>query len=181
MHWKFCFILHSCVLKANHRKGLKEEKRQLSSYIYFYFTRCPFFAVNQQLYFNHCHVEKNKTNIRSHYLIISPVNEVQGRVYRKHSVCKSVCPSVCAGSCPALLCFDIGLSYLARVYYHEPEGQIYRDFDKALCSGHSLFMLWHSHTIIVTKMYHNGTHIFRTSLWSDLWLHHQIYYFTMNL
>ena len=75
----------------------------------------PFLLLTNSYTLTTVMLKKNKTNIRSHYLIISPVNEVQGRVYRNHSVCKSVCPSVCAGSCPALLCFDIGLSYLTHV------------------------------------------------------------------
>ena len=61
------------------------------------------------------------------------------------------------------------------VYYHEricrkhswsrydlklelwPQGQIYRDFDMALCSGLSFFVLWHCHTFFGTWVNHHGT------------------------
>ena len=60
--------------------------------------------------------------------------------------------------------FDIGIPYLAHrcitmrgcvKYIHNPDtilelwpqGQIYRVYDMALCSGPSFFVLWHSHTL----------------------------------
>ena len=37
-----------------------------------------------------------------------------------------------------------------------PQGQIYRVYDMALCSGLSFFVLWHSHTLFGTWVYHHG-------------------------
>ena len=38
-----------------------------------------------------------------------------------------------------------------------PQGQIYRIYDMALCSGLSFFVLLHSHTLSGTWVYHYGT------------------------
>ena len=37
------------------------------------------------------------------------------------------------------------------------QGQIYRVYDKALCSDFSFFVLWHSNTLFGTWVYHHGT------------------------
>ena len=92
--------------------------------------------------------------------------------------------------------FDIGKSYLTHgsinmwqcvAYIHDPDttltfiqGQICRVFDMALCSGHSFFVLWHSHTIFGTPMYHHGLlcHIHSWPLYYlDLWHQNSKLYF----
>ena len=63
-----------------------------------------------------------------------------------------------------------------------PQGQIYRVYDMALCSGLSFFVLWHSHTLFGTWVYHHGT-MCRVHSWNlyDLWPQYQYYIFTMDL
>ena len=38
-----------------------------------------------------------------------------------------------------------------------PQGQMYRVYDMPLCSGHGFFLLWHSHKMFCTWVYHHGT------------------------
>ena len=85
------------------------------------------------------------------------------------------------------------------VYYHErmcwiyswsqynvdlwPQGQIYKDFDMALCLGTVFFVYWHSPTISGTLVcYHRiKCHIHLWPLYDlDLWPQYQYYIFTMN-
>ena len=65
---------------------------------------------------------------------------------------------------------------------HWPQGQIYRVCDMALCSGLSFFVLWRSHNLFGTWVYHHGT-MCRVHSWTlydiDLWPQH--YIFTMDL
>ena len=65
-----------------------------------------------------------------------------------------------------------------------PQGQIYMVYDMALCSGLSFFVLWHSHTLFGTWVYHHDT-ICRIHSWTlydlDLWPQYQNYIFTMDL
>ena len=65
-----------------------------------------------------------------------------------------------------------------------PQGQIYRVYDMALCSGLSIFVFWHSHTLFGTWVYHHGTmcHVHSWTLYDlDLWPQYQNYIFTMDL
>ena len=57
-----------------------------------------------------------------------------------------------------------------------PQGQIYRVYYMALCSGQSFFVLWYSHTMFGTWVYYRGTMCHMHS-----WLQYLKYIFTMNL
>ena len=64
-----------------------------------------------------------------------------------------------------------------------PQGQIHRVYDMALCSGHSFFVLWHSHIMSVSSWYY-VSHTFMTSVWPWPWpltSISKVYIFTMNL
>ena len=65
-----------------------------------------------------------------------------------------------------------------------PQGQIYSVYDMALCTGHSFFGLWHSHTMFCTWGYHRATMccVHSWPLYDiDLWTPYQNYIFKMNL
>ena len=94
------------------------------------------------------------------------------------------------------LCFDIGIPYLANgsitirgcVWNNDDfgydvelwhKGQIYRVYDMALCSGHRLVVLSHSHTMWVYHLRTMCTSM--TSIWpwpliliSKLYFHHEL-------
>ena len=61
---------------------------------------------------------------------------------------------------------------------HWPQGQIYRDYDMALCSDLSFVVLRHSHILFCTWVYHHGT-ICGVHSWTlydlDLWPQYQNY------
>ena len=64
-----------------------------------------------------------------------------------------------------------------------PQGQIHRVYDMALCSGHSFFVLWHSHIMSVSSWYY-VSHTFMTSVWPWPWpltSISKVYIFSMNL
>ena len=64
------------------------------------------------------------------------------------------------------------------------QGQIYRVYDMALCSSHSFLVLWNSHMMFGTWVYHHGT-MCRVYSWPlydlDLWPQFQTNIFTINL
>ena len=66
----------------------------------------------------------------------------QGQIYR--------CLSCLRVRSVISVCFDTSIPYLVH--------------DMALCSGHSFFDLWHSHTLFGTWVYHHGT-ICRVHSW----------------
>ena len=64
------------------------------------------------------------------------------------------------------------------------QGQIYRVYDMALCSGTAFFVLGHSHTMFGSWVYHHGTmcHIHSWPLYDlDLWHQYWNNIFIMNL
>ena len=72
-------------------------------------------------------------------------------------------------------CYDVDLW---------PRGQIYWVYYMALCSGHSFFVLWHSHTMSGTWVYHHGTMCRVHSgplLDLDVWPQYQNYISIMHL
>ena len=65
-----------------------------------------------------------------------------------------------------------------------PQGQIYMVYDMALCSGLSFFVLWNSHTLFGTWVYHHDTmcRIHSCTLYDlDHWPQYQNYIFTMDV
>ena len=58
-----------------------------------------------------------------------------------------------------------------------------RVYAMALCSGHSFFVLWHSHTLFSTWVFHHGTmwRVHSLTLYDlDLWSQYQNCIFTMD-
>ena len=100
------------------------------------------------------------------------------------------------------VCFDIGLPYLAHAsitmrgcvaHIHNPDMKLTFDLKvkftgfitRFLCTGHSFFVLLHSHTMFGMLVYHNGTcTMCRVHSWiymTLLWPQYQHYIFTMAL
>ena len=111
----------------------------------------------------------------------------------------SLCPNCNFCTCNGLL-WHWHTIFGTWVYHHErmcqvhywswydidlwPQGQIHWVYDKALCSALSFFVLWHSHTLFGTWVYHHGT-MCRIHLWTlndfDLWPQYMNYIFTLDL
>ena len=132
------------------------------------------------------------------------MNEFQ-RLYRTQSVCPFVCPSVCLSVCLSVR-LSVRLSVQIRdlliflfvwhwltifgitmrrcvAYIHDPNTTLTFDLNIkfiVLCSGHSLFVLWYSHTMLGMWVYHHGTcTMCRVHSWPlydlDLWPQYQNY------
>ena len=94
---------------------------------------------------------------------------------RNHSVCLSV--EICVRSITFVLPWHWPIILGSWVYHHEkmclvhswswydvdlwPQGRICRVYDMALCSSHSFFVLWHSHTMF--------------DMWDDVLYIHDLY------